>query len=87
MPSSRRCSVNRNPLPLLFRQESLSMGSDPALESMTLQLLWESKYLLLVMNSLVRNPSDKKLCAMHSYHEKAVPTVTGHLLAQDRGAH
>ena len=40
-----------------------------------------------VTNSLLRNLGDRKLCATNSYSEKAVPSVTGDLLAEDRGAH
>lgn len=63
------------------------MGSDLVLESMIFQLLWESKYFFLVMNSFVRNLSDKKLCVMYFYYEKVVFIVIGYLLVQDRGVY
>lgn len=40
MPSRGGCSLNMNPLPLLFWPGSLSMGGDPVWEPMILQL-WE----------------------------------------------
>lgn len=79
MPSRGRCSRNVSPLLFLFWLRSLIMGGDPVLEYVILQFL--------ITNSLMMNPGDRKLCATNSYHEKAVPTVTGKLLAGDRGAH
>lgn len=67
-----------NPLPFLFCPGSLR--GDSILDSVILQLLQEHL-------SLLRNAGDRKLYVTNSYNEKAVPTVTGDPLAEDRGTH